>query len=296
MSRDAMTRQMQTGQGFIAALDQSGGSTPKALRLYGVPETAYATEAEMFDLIHAMRARIATAAGFTGDKVIGAILFEMTMERAIAGKPAASYLWEEKGVVPFLKIDKGLEAPANGVQMLKPIPGLDALLDRAVAHGIFGTKERSVILGADAGGIADIVAQQMDLGLAVLAKGLIPILEPEVDINAPDKSAAEQMLLAALLKGLDRVPAGRQVMLKLTIPDQAGLYEPLIAHPAVMRVVALSGGYSRDDACARLAQNPGMIASFSRALTEGLSADQSDGDFNTALTAAIDAIHAASTS
>ena len=296
MSRDAMTRQMQTGQGFIAALDQSGGSTPKALRLYGVPETAYATEAEMFDLIHAMRARIATAPGFTGDKVIGAILFEMTMEREIAVKPAASYLWEEKGVVPFLKIDKGLEAPANGVQMLKPIPGLDALLDRAVAHGIFGTKERSVILGADAGGIADIVAQQMDLGLAVLAKGLIPILEPEVDINAPDKSAAEQMLLAALLKGLDRVPAGQQVMLKLTIPDQAGLYEPLIAHPAVMRVVALSGGYSRDDACARLAQNPGMIASFSRALTEGLSADQSDADFNTALTAAIDAIHAASTS
>ena len=296
MSRDAMTRQMQTGQGFIAALYQSGGSTPKALRLYGVPETAYATEAEMFDLIHAMRARIATAPGFTGDKVIGAILFEMTMEREIAGKPAASYLWEEKGVVPFLKIDKGLEAPANGVQMLKPIPGLDALLDRAVAHGIFGTKERSVILGADAGGIADIVAQQMDLGLAVLAKGLIPILEPEVDINAPDKSAAEQMLLAALLKGLDRVPAGRQVMLKLTIPDQADLYAPLIAHPAVMRVVALSGGYSRDDACARLAQNPGMIASFSRALTEGVSADQSDGDFNTALTAAIDAIHAASTS
>ena len=199
-------------------------------------------------------------------------------------------------MVPFLKIDKGLEAPANGVQILKPIPGLDALLDRAVAHGIFGTKERSVILGADAGGIADIVAQQMDLGLAVLAKGLIPILEPEVDINAPDKYAAEQMLLAALLKGLDRVPAGQQVMLKLTIPDQAGLYEPLIAHPAVMRVVALSGGYSRDDACARLAQNPGMIASFSRALTEGLSADQSDADFNTALTAAIDAIHAASTS
>ncbi|WP_213683980.1 fructose bisphosphate aldolase [Roseicyclus sp.] len=296
MSRDAMTRQMQTGQGFIAALDQSGGSTPKALKLYGVPEAAYATEVEMFDLIHAMRARIATAPAFRGDKVIGAILFEMTMEREIAGQPAASYLWAEKGVVPFLKIDKGLEAAANGVQMLKPIPGLDALLDRAVAHGIFGTKERSVILGADAGGIADIVAQQIDLGLKVLAKGLIPILEPEVDINAPDKPAAEEMLLAALLKGLDAVPDGAQVMLKLTIPNHPGLYAPLMAHPKVMRVVALSGGYHRDDACARLAQNPGMIASFSRALTEGLSADQSDADFNATLGAAIDAIHAASIS
>ena len=296
MSRDAMTSQMQTGQGFIAALDQSGGSTPKALRLYGVPETAYATEAEMFDLIHAMRARIATAPGFTGDKVIGAILFEMTMDREIAGKPAARYLWEDKGVVPFLKIDKGLEAAANGVQMLKPIAGLDALLDRAVAHGIFGTKERSVILGADATGIAAIVSQQVDLGLAVLAKGLMPILEPEVDINAPDKAAVEEMLLAALLAELDRIPEGQHVMLKLTIPDQPGLYAPLIAHPRVMRVVALSGGYSRDAACARLAANPGMIASFSRALTEGLSADQSDADFNRALGQAIDAIFAASIS
>ncbi|MBF9047417.1 fructose bisphosphate aldolase [Rhodobacterales bacterium LSUCC0031] len=296
MSRDAMTHQMQTGQGFIAALDQSGGSTPKALRLYGVPDTAYATEVEMFDLIHAMRARIATAPGFTGDKVIGAILFEMTMDRDIAGKPAARYLWEEKRVVPFLKIDKGLEGAANGVQMLKPIAGLDALLDRAVAHGIFGTKERSVILGANAGGIAAIVDQQIELGLTVLAKGLIPILEPEVDINAPDKTAAEEMLLAALLKGLDRIPDDAQVMLKLTIPDQTGLYAPLIAHPAVMRVVALSGGYSRDDACARLATNPGMIASFSRALTEGLSADQSDAEFNATLSTAIDAIHAASIS
>ncbi|WP_439139105.1 fructose bisphosphate aldolase [Roseicyclus sp.] len=294
MSRDAMTRQMQTGQGFIAALDQSGGSTPKALRLYGIAEDAYGSEAEMFDLIHAMRARIATAPGFTGDKVIGAILFEMTMDREIADKPAARYLWEEKRVVPFLKIDKGLEAAANGVQMLKPIPGLDTLLDRAVAQGIFGTKERSVILGADAGGIGAIVDQQIDLGLKVLAKGLIPILEPEVDINAPDKAAAEEMLLAALLAGLDGVPDGQQVMLKLTIPDQPGHYAPLTAHPKVMRVVALSGGYSRDDACARLAANPGMIASFSRALTEGLSADQSDAAFNAALGQAIDAIHAAS--
>jgi fructose-bisphosphate aldolase class I len=296
MSRDAMTRQMQTGQGFIAALDQSGGSTPKALRLYGVPEDAYGSEAEMFDLIHAMRARIATAPGFTGDKVIGAILFEMTMDREIGGKPSARYLWDDKGVVPFLKIDKGLEAAANGVQMLKDIPGLDGLLDRAVAHGVFGTKERSVILGANAGGIADIVAQQIDLGLRVLAKGLVPILEPEVDINAPDKAEAEDMLLAALLKGLDAIPEDQQVMLKLTIPSKPGLYAPLIGHPRVLRVVALSGGYSRQEACARLATNPGMIASFSRALTEGLSAQQTDAEFNAALATAIDTIHAASVS
>lgn len=294
MSRDAMTRQMQTGQGFIAALDQSGGSTPKALRLYGIAEDTYGSEAEMFDLIHAMRARIATAPAFTGEKVIGAILFEMTMDREIGGKPSARYLWEDKGVVPFLKIDKGLEAAANGVQMLKDIAGLDALLDRAVAHGIFGTKERSVILGANAGGIADIVAQQIDLGLRVLAKGLMPILEPEVDINAPDKSAAEDMLLPALLKGLDAIPEGMQVMLKLTIPSKQGLYAPLIAHPRVLRVVALSGGYSRQDACTRLAANPGMIASFSRALTEGLQAGQTDAAFNAALASAIDTIHAAS--
>lgn len=294
MSRDAMTRQMQTGQGFIAALDQSGGSTPKALRLYGIPDSAYASEGEMFDLIHAMRARIATSPDFTGDKVIGAILFEMTMDREIGGKPSARYLWEDKGVVPFLKIDKGLQEAANGVQMLKDIPGLEALLDRAVAHGIFGTKERSVILGANAGGIRDIVAQQIDLGLRVLAKGLVPIIEPEVDINAPDKAQAEAILLEALLAGLEAIPEGERVMLKLTIPTKAGLYAPLIAHPRVLRVVALSGGYSREEACARLAKNPGMIASFSRALTEGLSATQSDAEFNAALKRAIDAIHAAS--
>lgn len=294
MSRDAMTRQMQNAPGFIAALDQSGGSTPKALRLYGVADTDYATEAEMFDLMHAMRARIATAPAFRGDKVIGAILFEMTMDRMIEGKPSARYLWEDKRVVPFLKIDKGLETAANGVQMLKDIAGLDALLDRAVAHGIFGTKQRSVILGANAGGIADIVAQQIDLGLTVLAKGLVPILEPEVDINAPDKAEAEAILLAELLKGLDAIPEGQMVMLKLTIPTKPGLYAPLIAHPRVLRVVALSGGYSRQDACARLAANPGMIASFSRALTEGLSTTQTDAEFNAALALAIDAIHAAS--
>jgi fructose-bisphosphate aldolase class I len=296
MSRDAMTRQMQTAPGFIAALDQSGGSTPKALRLYGIGDDAYASESEMFDLIHAMRARIATAPAFAGDKVIGAILFEMTMDRPIAGKPAARYLWEDKGVVPFLKIDKGLETAANSVQMMKDIAGLDALLDRAVAHGIFGTKERSVILGAHAGGIADIVAQQIDLGLRVLAKGLVPILEPEVDINAPDKAEAEAMLLAQLMAGLDAIPEGQTVMVKLTIPSKPGFYAPLIAHPRVLRVVALSGGYSRQDACARLAANPGMIASFSRALTEGLSVTQSDAEFNAALAEAIDAIHAASVS
>lgn len=290
----AMTNRIATGQGFIAALDQSGGSTPKALRLYGIDEHHYASEAEMFDLIHAMRARIATSPVFTGDKVIGAILFEQTMDRDIAGKPAATYLWQDKGVVPFLKIDKGLEDAANGVQMMKGIPNLDALLDRAVAKGIFGTKERSVILSANAGGIASIVAQQVDLGFQVLAKGLVPILEPEVDIKAPDKAEAEAILLAELLKGADAIPDGQQIMVKLTIPTKAGLYAPLIAHPKVLRVVALSGGYERADACARLAANPGMIASFSRALTEGLSAQQSDADFNATLGAAIDAIRAAS--
>ncbi|MDG3042828.1 fructose bisphosphate aldolase [Roseicyclus marinus] len=290
----AMTDRIATGQGFIAALDQSGGSTPKALRLYGVGENDYASEAEMFDLIHAMRTRIATSPAFTGDKVIGAILFEQTMDRDFAGKPAATYLWQDKGVVPFLKIDKGLEEAASGVQMMKPIPGLDALLDRAVAKGIFGTKERSVILAANAGGIAGIVAQQVDLGFQVLAKGLIPILEPEVDIKAPDKAEAEAILLAELLKGVDAIPEGQQVMLKLSIPTKPDLYAPLIAHPRVMRVVALSGGYERAEACKRLAANPGMIASFSRALTEGLSAQQSDAEFNATLAATIDAIRAAS--
>ena len=290
----AMTHRIATGQGFIAALDQSGGSTPKALRLYGIDENAYGSEAEMFDLIHAMRTRIATSPAFTGDKVIGAILFEQTMDRDFAGKPAATYLWEDKGVVPFLKIDKGLEEAANGVQMMKNIPGLDALLDRAVAKGIFGTKERSVIHSANAGGIASIVAQQVDLGFEVLAKGLVPILEPEVDIKAPDKAEAEDILLAELMKGADAIPEGQKIMVKLTIPSKPGLYAPLIAHPRVLRVVALSGGYDRAEACERLAANPGMIASFSRALTEGLSAQQSDAEFNATLGAAIDAIRAAS--
>ena len=294
MATTAMRERMATGTGFIAALDQSGGSTPKALRLYGIAEDAYASDAEMFDLIHAMRSRIATAPAFTGDKVIGAILFEMTMDREIGGQPAARFLWEARGVVPFLKIDKGLEDTADDVQLMKPIPGLDALLDRAVAKGIFGTKERSVIHGANPTGIKRIVAQQVALGLVVLAKGLVPILEPEVSIAAPDKAEAEALLLAELAAQLDAVPDGAQVMLKLTIPTVPGLYAPLIAHPKVLRVVALSGGYSRDEACARLAENPGMIASFSRALTEGLSVDQSDAAFNATLGAAIDAIHAAS--
>jgi fructose-bisphosphate aldolase class I len=294
MSNDAMRTQMETGQGFIAALDQSGGSTPKALRLYGIEEDQYSSEAEMFDLIHAMRARIATAPGFTGDKVIGAILFEMTMDREIGGKPAARYLWDDKRVVPFLKIDKGLEDEVDGVQMMKPIPGLSDLLDRAVGHGIFGTKERSVIHSANPAGIANIVAQQVDLGFQVLDKGLVPILEPEVNIKAADKAEAEEILLAELTKGMDAIPEGQKVMLKLTIPTKPDLYAPLIAHPRVLRVVALSGGYSRDEACEKLAQNHGMIASFSRGLTEGLSAQQSDAEFNAALSEAVDAIHAAS--
>ena len=292
--RAEMRARMRAGEGFIAALDQSGGSTPKALGLYGIGEGAYASEAEMFDLIHAMRERIATAPAFTGDSVIGAILFEQTMDRDIAGRPSAEYLWAERGVVPFLKIDRGLEAAAEGVQLMKPIPGLGALLDRAAAKGIFGTKERSVILSGDAAGIAAIVAQQMAVGAEVLAHGLVPILEPEVDIKAADKDAAEALLLAGLLDALDAMPGDGQVIVKLTIPTLPGRYAPLIAHPRVLRVVALSGGYTRAEACEKLAANPGMIASFSRALTEGLSAQQSDAEFNATLAASIAAIRGAS--
>jgi len=292
MTNDAMRAQMATGQGFVAALDQSGGSTPKALRLYGIEEDAYSSEDEMFDLIHDMRTRIATAPAFTGEKVIGAILFEMTMDREIGGKPSAKYLWEERRVVPFLKIDKGLEAEENGVQLMKPIPGLSDLLDRAVAHGIFGTKERSVISAANAEGIEAIVAQQFELGQEVLAKGLVPILEPEVTISIPDKAEAEDILLASIQRHLDTLD--QPVMLKLSLPTKANLYAPLIAHPKVLRVVALSGGYARDEANAKLAENHGMIASFSRALTEGLSAQQSDEAFNATIAATIDGIYAAS--
>ena len=294
MPNAKMAEQMQKGQGFIAALDQSGGSTPKALKLYGVNEDAYSGETEMYDMIHAMRSRIIKSPAFTGDKVIGAILFEQTMDRDIDGIPTATYLWEKRGVVPFLKIDKGLEAEVNGCQMLKPIPGLEALLARAVAAGIFGTKERSVISAANAEGIAAVVAQQFELGQAVIAAGLMPIIEPEVTISIADKAEAEAILRTEILKQLDALPEGMQVMLKLTLPSVPNFYKPLVDHPKVMKVVALSGGYSRDEANAILAQNTGIIASFSRALTEGLSAQQTDAEFDAKLGEAITAIHAAS--
>ncbi|TYB82864.1 fructose bisphosphate aldolase [Maritimibacter fusiformis] len=286
--------QMKTGKGFIAALDQSGGSTPKALKLYGIDEDAYASEAEMFDLIHAMRARIAQAPAFTGDKVVGAILFEMTMDRDIGGKPAAQFLWQDRRVVPFLKVDKGLEGEHDGVQLMKPMPELDALLDRAVAAGIFGTKMRSVISAANREGIAAIVEQQFAVARQILAKGLVPIIEPEVTITIADKAEAENILLEELTRHLDSLDEGQEVMLKLTLPDTANLYGTLVGHPRIIRIVALSGGYSRDEANARLAENNGVIASFSRALTEGLSADQSDAEFNAAIAASIDSIYQAS--
>jgi fructose-bisphosphate aldolase, class I len=294
MPNSKQTEQMQRGAGFIAALDQSGGSTPKALRLYGVEESAYSSESEMYDLIHQMRSRIIKSPAFTGDKVIAAILFEQTMDRDIDGIPTATYLWEKRGVVPFLKIDKGLEAEADGVQMLKPIPGLQALLARAVKAGIFGTKERSVVNAANAAGIEALVAQQFALGAEVKAAGLMPILEPEVTISIADKAEAEDLLLAAILRHLDKLPKGEQVMLKLTLPTKANLYKPLVDHPAVMKVVALSGGYNRAEANKILAQNSGVIASFSRALSEGLNANQTDAEFDAILGQAIDSIHAAS--
>ena len=294
MADPRKTEQMTSGAGCLAALDQSGGSTPKALRLYGVEESEYSSEDEMFDLIHAMRTRIVTSPAFNGDRVVAAILFEQTMDREIEGKPSAAFLWEDKNVVPFLKIDKGLEAEADGVRMMKPIPGLDATLERAAKLGIFGTKERSVIDAASPSGIKAIVDQQFDLGNQVLAHGLIPIIEPEVTISIADKAEAEEILLAELTRRADALPEGTQVMLKLTLPEQANLYKPLVDHPAIMRVVALSGGYSRDEANARLAQNTGVIASFSRALTEGLSAGQSDAEFNATLDSTIDGIYKAS--
>ncbi|NEX45711.1 fructose bisphosphate aldolase [Pseudotabrizicola algicola] len=286
--------QIGKGNGFIAALDQSGGSTPKALRQYGVAEDAYSGETEMFDLIHAMRSRIIKSPAFTGDKVVGAILFEQTMDRDIDGIPTAQFLWEQRGVVPFLKIDKGLEAEADGVQLMKPMPGLDALLARAKGLGIFGTKERSVVSAANAKGIAAIVAQQFAVGEQVAAAGLMPILEPEVTISIADKAEAEAMLMAEILRHLDALPADRQVMLKLSLPTVDNFYAPLVDHPRVLKVVALSGGHSREAANAILARNRGIIASFSRALSEGLSAQQSDAEFDATLAQAIDSIHAAS--
>ena len=294
MSFEDQTHQMREAKGFIAALDQSGGSTPKALKLYGISEDAYSSEEDMFDLMHEMRSRIATAPGFNSPKVIGAILFEMTMDRDIGGKPSAKYLWEERGIIPFLKVDKGLEAEAHGVQLMKPIPGLSATLTRAKDAGMFGTKMRSVIKSANESGILSNVAQQFVIGDEIANHGLVPILEPEVDINAPDKAEAEAMLRDQIMGQLDTLPAGRTVMLKLTIPTVDDFYAPLIAHDRVLRVVALSGGYSRDEATVKLSKNPGMIASFSRALSEGLSVDQSDDAFNATLEASIDAIAAAS--
>lgn len=285
---------MTSGKGFIAALDQSGGSTPKALRLYGIEDSAYSSEDEMFDLMHQMRVRIVTSPVFGGDRVLAAILFEQTMDRAIDGKPAAAYLWENKGVVPLLKIDKGLAEPTDGVQLMKPIPDLDALLARGVQNGIFGTKARSVIGAADPVGIAAAVAQQFELGGQVLAHGLVPILEPEVTISIADKAEAENLLRDEIAKNLEALPQGQRVMLKLTLPSVANHYEVFVEHPKVMRVVALSGGYSRSEANALLAQNTGVIASFSRALTEGLSAQQTDEEFNATLDASIQSIYNAS--
>ncbi|MEM1150887.1 MAG: fructose bisphosphate aldolase [Pseudomonadota bacterium] len=290
MAHEDMTAKIASGDGFIAALDQSGGSTPKALRQYGISEDAYTNDEEMFGLIHEMRARIIKAPAFTGEKVIGAILFERTMDGEIDGTPTAEYLWNEWGVVPFLKVDKGLADENNGVQVMKPMPELDALCARAVGKGIFGTKMRSNINATNADGIAEVVAQQFEVGHQILGHGLVPIIEPEVNINAPDKAEAEAILRDEIAAHLDKVPEGQQVMLKLTLPETANHYKPLIDHPRCMRVVALSGGYSREEACNRLSQNTGIIASFSRALTEGLSANQSDDEFNAMLGATITTI------
>ena len=284
----------RTQAGFIAALDQSGGSTPKALKLYGIAESAWSGDAAMMDLIHAMRARIITSPAFNGDRILGAILFEATMDRDIQGRPTAEYLWEVKKVVPILKVDKGLEAEANGVQLMKPMPDLDQLLTRARAKGVFGTKMRSVIKQANPAGIRAVVDQQFDVARQIITAGLVPIIEPEVDINCPDKAAAEDLLKAALLGNLDKLPEGQLVMLKLTLPSKDNLYAECISHPRVLRVVALSGGYSRDEANTRLARQHGMVASFSRALTEGLTAQQSDAEFNAALDRAIESIYQAS--
>ncbi len=282
------------GEGFIAALDQSGGSTPKALMNYGVDESAYSNDDEMFALVHQMRTRIITAPAFAGGKILGAILFEKTMDSTIEGMPTAQYLWEKLGIVPFLKIDKGLADIENGVQMMKPMPELEALLEKATAAGIFGTKMRSAIHEPNDSAIAAIVQQQFDIAKTIMNHDLVPIIEPEVDISAPEKTACEAMMKTEILKQLDALGADQKVMLKLTLPEEAGLFTKLIAHDNVARVVALSGGYSLEESCARLTQNDGMIASFSRALTSSLQADQSDEAFNAALGNAIDKIYAAS--
>ena len=295
MANDQMMAQMSKKGGFIAALDQSGGSSPGALRLYGIPDTAYSGDAEMFRLIHQMRVRIMTAPAFTGDKVIGTILFEGTMDGEVRGKPTPSYLWEDRRVVPFVKVDRGLEPEKDGVQLMRPMPQLDQLCERAVKLGVFGTKMRSVINLASKDGIPAIAAQQFEFGEQIARHGLVPILEPEVSIKSPDKKGAEAILLDELKKRADALPAGRQIMFKLTLPDVPDLYLPLVNHPRVARVVALSGGYTREDACKRLAANHGIIASFSRALVQDLRVTMSDAEFEAALAHSIEEIYNAST-
>jgi fructose-bisphosphate aldolase class I len=294
MNQAEMTQKMRDGNGFIAALDQSGGSTPKALKGYGVEEGSWSSDEEMFDLIHQMRSRIITAPSFGSGKVIGAILFERTMDGEVGGKPTPQALIEQ-GVVPFIKIDKGLEEERDGVQLMKPMPELDALLTRAKGLGVFGTKERSVINLANEAGIAELVAQQFEVARQVLGHGMMPIIEPEVNIKSPERDAADRILLREILGHLDALPEGQQVMLKLSIPAEAGLFAPLVEHPKVLRVVALSGGFSREEACRELARNPGMIASFSRALLSDLRHQMSDDEFDRSLGSAIDDIHRAST-
>ncbi|MFV0525465.1 MAG: fructose bisphosphate aldolase [Acidimicrobiales bacterium] len=285
---------VRSADGFIAALDQSGGSTPKALAAYGVNADAFSNDDEMFQIIHDMRTRIINSPSFNGERVLGAILFEDTMDRQIGDLGSAEFLWQQKQIVPFLKIDKGLADEVDGAQVMKPIPGLDDLLARARGHEVFGTKMRSVIKTANEAGVDAVADQQFEIGRQILAAGLVPIIEPEIDIHSPSKAEAEKLLRAAIIRNLDSIGDGQQIMLKLTLPDQAGFYQELVDHPKVLRVVALSGGYSRDDANAKLAQNPGVIASFSRALTEGLSAQQSDAEFNAALDEAVASIFAAS--
>jgi len=289
-----MLDKMRSAPGFIAALDQSGGSTPKALSLYGIDESQFSGDAEMFDLIHQMRARIITSPAFDGDRILGAILFEMTMERTIDGRGTAEFLWDEKGVVPFLKVDKGLADVSDGAQIMKPMPDLDPLLERAKAHEVFGTKMRSVIKLANPSGVDAVVGQQFAVGRQILAAGLVPIIEPEVDIHSPEKAEAENLLKAGLIAEIDALPSDQVIMLKLTLPEVDDFYADLVAHPRVLRVVALSGGYTREEADARLARNHGVVASFSRALTEGLSAQQSEAAFDAELDATIQAIYEAS--
>ncbi|GAC06682.1 MAG: fructose bisphosphate aldolase [Paraglaciecola chathamensis] len=291
-----MLKKIKSDNGFIAALDQSGGSTPKALRLYGVEETEYTNDDEMFTQVHLMRTRIVTSPAFNGKRVLGAILFENTLDREIGGKSSAHFLWQEKNVVPFLKVDKGLQDEADGVQLMKPIADLDSLLAKANAQDVFGTKMRSVVKLGNKAGIDAIVAQQFEVGKQILAAGLMPIIEPEVDINSPEKAQAEALLKAAILAQLDALDADQTVMLKLTLPEETNFYSELVEHPKVLKVVALSGGYNRQEANRRLSQNTGMIASFSRALTEGVNAKQSDDEFNATLDEAIEGIYQASVS